>query len=273
MPQFEAQVIQIIVGQGMNEQFVDDRLEVGQGTDRRKGGRSAGRIRRRSEASNRADSTTAVGRRGHANDEPAVGPEGWPQRRVRQIDVEHEHSGHISAGSDSGAGRSHFFLRRAAVSCSLSRTPIAVAFDDGHVGMMQQAIQQRDDAGGVGKDFVPFFEWSIGRQDHRLAFVTPVDDFVEQVGGLVVEGKIADLVDAEQSDIGVAAQLAAAAFRRLAVQFFQQRGGGAEQHGVPGQHRGVADVLSDHRLAQTVAADQDQVAGFAQESPASARVR
>ena len=53
---------------------------------------------------------------------------------------------------------------------------------------MEQTVQQRDDARGVGKDFVPFFEWPIRCQDHWLAFVTPVDDFVKQVGRLVVEG-------------------------------------------------------------------------------------
>ena len=53
---------------------------------------------------------------------------------------------------------------------------------------MEQTIQQRDDTGRVGKDFVPFFERTIRRQDHWLAFVTAVDDFVEQIGGLVVEG-------------------------------------------------------------------------------------
>src|SRR5271157_108852 len=29
-----------------------------------------------------------------------------------------------------------------------------------------------------------------------------------------------------------------------------------------GEHRGVSDVLSDHRLPQTVAAHQDEIAGF-----------
>src|SRR6266568_7387301 len=31
---------------------------------------------------------------------------------------------------------------------------------------------------------------------------------------------------------------------------------------MPGEHCGVSDILSDHRLAQTVAAYQDEVAGF-----------
>ena len=104
----------------------------------------------------------------------------------------------------------------------------------------------------------------VGRQDHRLAFITAIDDFVEQIGGLVIEGQIPDLIDAQQSNIGVAAQFAAAAFRRLPVQFFQQRRRGTKQHGMPGEHGGVSDVLSDHRLAQTVAAHQDEIAGFAQ---------
>ena len=48
------------------------------------------------------------------------------------------------------------------------------------------------------------------------------------------------------------------------MQFFEQRGGGAEQHGVAGQHGGVADVLGDHGFAQTVAAHQNEIAGFAE---------
>ena len=53
---------------------------------------------------------------------------------------------------------------------------------------MEQTIQQRDDTRGVWKDFVPFFEWPIRSQDDWLAFIPPVDDFVEQIGGLVIEG-------------------------------------------------------------------------------------
>ena len=138
---------------------------------------------------------------------------------------------------------------------------------------MQQTVQQRDDAGSVGKDLVPFFEGSIGCEDQWFPLIAPVDDFVEQVGRLVIEGQIPDLIDAQQANIGVGAQFAAAAFRSLAVQFFQQRRGGAKQHGMTGQHGGVADVLRDHGLAQTVAAHQDEIAGLAAESPASARAR
>ena len=65
--------------------------------------------------------------------------------------------------------------------------PVAVAFDFGYIGMVQQAVQQRYDAGGVGKHFVPLFEGSIGRQNHGLLFVATVDHLIEQVGRPVTE--------------------------------------------------------------------------------------
>ena len=70
-------------------------------------------------------------------------------------------------------------------------------------------------------------EGTVSGDDQRLALIAAVDDFVEQVGGLVVEGKIAHLIAAQQPDIGVGAQFAAADLGGLAMQFFVQRGGGA----------------------------------------------
>jgi hypothetical protein len=40
--------------------------------------------------------------------------------------------------------------------------------------MVQQAIQQGGNTGGIGKDLVPFFKRSVGRQDHGLAFVAAI---------------------------------------------------------------------------------------------------
>ena len=71
------------------------------------------------------------------------------------------------------------------------------------------------------------------------------------------------LINAQQTDIGVCAKLAATALRRLPVQFFEQRGRGTKQHGMTGEHGGMSDVLSDHRLAQTIAAHQDEIACLA----------
>jgi hypothetical protein len=76
--------------------------------------------------------------------------------------------------------------------------------------------------------------------DHRVT----VDYFVQQIGSFIVEGKIADLVNTKDSHIAVSTQLAATAFGRLPVQFFQQRGGGAQQDRVARQHGRMTDVLS-----------------------------
>ena len=66
------------------------------------------------------------------------------QRCFRQVNVEHQHGGNlqgrIGVRIENQRGGSHFFLRRAAVSCSLSH-PIAVAFNRGDVGVMEQTIQ------------------------------------------------------------------------------------------------------------------------------------
>ena len=119
--------------------------------------------------------------------------QGLPTRRVRQFAYSMTQRPRKPASDAAG---SHFFFRPGRRFQFAFADAIAVAFDDRHVGMMQQAIQQRDDAGGVGKDLVPFFERSVGGEDQRLALVAAIDDFIEQVGGFVVEGQIADFVDA-----------------------------------------------------------------------------
>src|SRR5205823_2443138 len=95
---------------------------------------------------------------------------------------------------------------------------ITVTLNNRDLGVMEQSIQQRDDTSRIGEYFVPFLEGTIGRQDDRLAFVTPVNDLVEQIGRLVVKGQISDFIDAQQTNVGISAQFATAAFRGLPVQ-------------------------------------------------------
>ena len=61
--------------------------------------------------------------------------------------------------------------------------------------MVQQTVEHGGDAGGVGEDLVPFLEGLVRCKDQGLLFVALVDDLVEQVGGLVVEAEIPDLID------------------------------------------------------------------------------
>src|SRR5208283_669034 len=117
--------------------------------------------------------------------------------------------------------------------------------DDGHVGVMGQSVEQSGDGGSVGKDGVPVLEALIGRQHNRMMFVTVVDDFEEQVGGVRVIGQVTDLVDAEQSGASVEAELAAQA-GGIAFQISEQVGGGTEEDGVAGENRRVGDVFGQH---------------------------
>jgi IstB-like ATP binding protein len=72
---------------------------------------------------------------------------------------------------------------------------VGSAFDQGDVGVMSQAIQQSGDAGGVGENGIPVFEGLVGGQQNRIAFVTMVNHFEEQVGGMGVVSQISTFVE------------------------------------------------------------------------------
>ena len=86
-----------------------------------------------------------------------------------------------------GAGDSEFF--------GLFET-IAVGFDVDDFGAVDEAIDERDDAGGMRKHFAPLREGLVGaEQNGLLSVVAPRDDLEEQVGVAAVVRQIADLVD------------------------------------------------------------------------------
>ena len=64
---------------------------------------------------------------------------------------------------------------------------------------MNEAIDERDDAGGVREHLAPLREGLVGaEQDWLLSVVAPRDDLEEQVGVAAVVGKVADLIDTQQ---------------------------------------------------------------------------
>ena len=76
---------------------------------------------------------------------------------------------------------------------------IAFAFEGDDLGAVQQPIDERDDAGGVGEDLVPFAEGFVGGEENgALLLVAAGDHLEEQIGVACVVGEIADLVDGEQ---------------------------------------------------------------------------
>ena len=50
--------------------------------------------------------------------------------------------------------------------------------------MVSESVDQRDNAGRIGKDFVPLLEAFIGGHNERTAFIAAVHNLVEQIGAL-----------------------------------------------------------------------------------------
>src|SRR5208337_905476 len=60
--------------------------------------------------------------------------------------------------------------------------PIGFALDGDDLGVVHQAVDQRDDAGGVRKDFVPFSKRTVGGDQRAFVLVAPRDQLEQHVG-------------------------------------------------------------------------------------------
>ena len=72
---------------------------------------------------------------------------------------------------------------------------VGVAVDGEDFGVVDEAVDQGDDAGGVGKDFTPLGERSIGCYEGALTLVAAVDELEQEVSVTVGIGEVSDLVD------------------------------------------------------------------------------
>ena len=66
--------------------------------------------------------------------------------------------------------------------------------------MVYEPVDHGRRDGGVAEDLAPATEGLVGRDDHAGALVTGRDQLEEQVGGLGLEGDVADLVNDQQRD-------------------------------------------------------------------------
>src|SRR5262249_39789537 len=80
-------------------------------------------------------------------------------------------------------------LARQRLHLALSNS-IAFSLNQADLGMMSESVQQRRNAGRVGKDQIPVFEGAVGRDQNRAALVSTIDDFVKQVGGVLIFGSL-----------------------------------------------------------------------------------
>ena len=62
---------------------------------------------------------------------------------------------------------------------------------------MHEPVDQRDDAGGVGKDLAPFTERFVGRQNGGAVLIPASDDLEQKIGIARVVRQVPDLINAQ----------------------------------------------------------------------------
>ena len=144
--------------------------------------------------------------------------------------------------------------------------PVAVAFNHDNLGVVGEAIDQRDRAGGVGKDGVPVLERQVRRHEQGAVFIAAADDLEEEVGGVGIVGEVANLVDGEEGGPRAVAEAPLkGAGGLLAIEIEQQVRGRDEARAVAGQDDLMDDVLGEHRFAEALGADQEDILGAGKE--------
>lgn len=83
-----------------------------------------------------------------------------------------------------------------------------IAVDVEGVTILGEAIDERDDASGAGKDGAPVLEREIRSNHGAGALVATTDDAVEGISGASVAGEISQLVKDQDFGSGVAFQTA-----------------------------------------------------------------
>src|SRR6266508_5786303 len=75
---------------------------------------------------------------------------------------------------------------------------VALAFEGDHGGVVDEPVDQGGGDDGVAEDLAPLLEAAVRGDGDRAALVAAGDQGEERVGGLALQGEVADLVDDEQ---------------------------------------------------------------------------
>lgn len=72
------------------------------------------------------------------------------------------------------------------------------ALEGDDLGVMHQAVDERDHAGGIGEHLGPLGEGLVGGDEGALFFMAAADELEQQIGVTIRVGEVADLVDNKQ---------------------------------------------------------------------------
>ena len=80
-----------------------------------------------------------------------------------------------------------------------SAEPVAGAFEGENVGVVNDAVDHGGGDGLVAEDAAPAGKRQVAGEDQRGVLVSAGDELEEQVGGVLLEGQVADFVDDDQA--------------------------------------------------------------------------
>src|SRR3954453_4788350 len=86
--------------------------------------------------------------------------------------------------------------------------PVGFAFDGDDLGVVDEPVDQRDDAGGIGENLAPLGKGAVGGDHRASGLVAAGDQFEHQVGMAVGVGEVADFIDHQQLRPGIVAEAA-----------------------------------------------------------------
>ena len=145
--------------------------------------------------------------------------------------------------------------------------PKAAAFDDDRLGVMKEPVQNRRREGAViVEDAGPLFERLVGGQHDGAALVALADDLEKQIGAVLVDGQVADLIQNQKPWPEVLPQFALkiAPFLRGA-QLIDDIDGVGKEHRVALQTGGIAQGGGQVGFTQADGAQEDGVGVVFQE--------
>src|SRR5215813_766275 len=128
----------------------------------------------------------------------------------------------------------------------------ALALNDDGIDVVEDAVE---DGGGeravVVEDLRPVLVGTIGGDHHRRALVALADDLKQQIGTVLIDRQVAELVDDQQVGLEIAADLPLEAAGGLrGGERIDDVDGGGEERGVAADAGGMAECYADMRLAE-----------------------
>ena len=72
---------------------------------------------------------------------------------------------------------------------------IRFTFNGDDFTVMHQPVDQRDNTSGIGEDFIPFTERTVGGHQRGTLLITLIDDFKQKISMAVTVREITELID------------------------------------------------------------------------------